>query len=514
MATMTLQQAFDLAVQRHRAGQLLEAQHLYRHVLVHHPNHAGALHYLGVIAHQAGRTDIAVDFIQRAIVQAPGDAGAYSDLGNALKDGGKLDAGIAAYRKAIALRPDYAEAHSNLGNALVQKGHLDEAIAACRRALAIKGELPEAWYNLGNALRRSDQLDAAADAYRQAVHLRPDYCEAQINLGNALLVTGQLDEAVAASRRAIAVKPQFPEAQRTLGVALMKKGLLDEAIVACRASIALRSGYAEAHASLGEALLKKAEWDEAIAAYREAVRLKPDSPDWRFILAALTGDSSMPTAPPRYLQGFFDSYAPGFDRHLLGKLAYRVPELLLEAVLSMAPGRKFDVLDLGCGTGLCGVQFRPHARGLVGVDLSPKMLQKAAERNIYDRLVNADILAALDERPVGCDLILAGDVFIYVGDLAAVFAAVARALRPAGFFAFSIERHDGSGFVLQTNCRFAHSLSYVREFAQKHGLAEIHAEEIVLRKEDDADVPGWIVVLSKPESGLHPQPKARRHEGT
>jgi predicted TPR repeat methyltransferase len=504
MATMTLQQAFDLAVQRHRAGQLLQAENLYRQVLVHHPNHAGALHYLGVIAHQAGRADIAVDFIRRAIAQQPDDAAAYSDLGNALKDGGQLDAAIAAYRRAIALRPDYAEAHSNLGNALVQKGHLDEAIAACRRALAIKGELPEAWYNLGNALRRSDQLDEAVAAYRQAVHLRPDYSEAQINLGNALLVTGQLDEAVAASRQAIAARPQFPEAQRTLGVALTKKGLLDEAIVACRAAIALRPQYAEAHASLGDALLKKGRLDESIAAYREAIRLKQDSPDWRFILAALTGDSSMPTAPPRYLQGLFDSYAAGFDRHLLGKLAYRVPELLLEAVVSVAPGRKFDVLDLGCGTGLCGVQFRSHARELVGVDLSPKMLQKAAERNIYDQLVNADLLAALDERPAGCDLILAGDVFNYVGDLAATFAAVARALRPGGFFAFSIERHDGSGFVLQTKCRFAHSVAYVRELAENHGLAELHVGEIVVRKENDADVPGWIVVLSQPETKLHP----------
>jgi predicted TPR repeat methyltransferase len=504
MATMTLQQAFDLAVQCHQAGQLLEAQHLYRQVLVHHPNHAGALHYMGVIAHQAGRADIAVDFIRRAIAQQPDDALAYSDLGNALKDDGQLDAAIAAYRQAIALRSDYAEAHSNLGNALVQKGHLDEAIAACRAALAIKGELPEAWFNLGNALRRSDQLDEAVAAYHQAVQLRPDYSEAQINLGNALLVTGRFDEAVAASRQAIAVKPQFPEAHRNLGIALTKKGLLDEAIIACRASIALRPQYAEAHASIGDALLKKGQFDESIAAYREAIRLKQDSPDWQFILAALTGDSSMPTAPPRYLQGLFDSYAPGFDRHLVGKLAYRVPELLLEAVVSVAPGRKFDVLDLGCGTGLCGVQFRPHARVLVGVDLSPKMLQKAAERNIYDQLVNADILAALNERPLGCDLILAGDVFNYVGDLAAVFAATTRALRPAGFFAFSIERHDGSGFVLQTRCRFAHSLAYVRELAQKHGLAEIHVAEIVVRKEENADVPGWIVVLSKPEAVLHP----------
>lgn len=497
---MTLQQAFDLAVRRHQAGQLLQAEKLYRHVLIHHPKHAGALHYLGVIAHQVGRNDMAVDFIRQAIDLQPRDADAYSNLGNALKDNGQLDAAIAAYRQAIALRPDYAEAHSNLGNALVTKGRFDEAIAACHRALALKRQFPEAWFNLGNALRRSDKLEEAIAAYRHAVALRPDYTEAQINLGQALLLTDQLDLAVDASRQAIAAKPQFPEAYRNLGVALTKKGQLDDAIVACRAAIALEPGYAEAHANLGDALLKNGQMDEAIVAYIGALRLKEDAPHWRFILAALTGDSSMPTAPPRYVEGLFDSYAANFDQHLLDKLAYRVPELLLQAVLAAAPGRKFDILDLGCGTGLCGAPFRAHARILVGVDLSPRMLQKAAERKIYDQLVNADLLAALEERCAGCDLVIAGDVFIYVGELTAVFASVARALRPWGLFAFSLERDDGSGFVLHPTCRFAHSLAYIRELAQKNSLAEIHVEEIVVRKEKEADVPGWIVVLGKPGS--------------
>jgi predicted O-linked N-acetylglucosamine transferase (SPINDLY family) len=309
MAEITIQQAFDLALQHHQAGRLPQAEHLYRQILIQQPAHIDSIHLLGVIAHQAGRNDIAVDLIRQALSLRPDFPEALSNLGDALKDLGQLDAAIAAFRQAISLnpelpeahcnlgnalrekgdfneaiaaceraitlRPTYAEAHCNLGNALKQQGDLDQSIAAYRRAIALKPDLPQAHSNLGNALRDKGRLNESIIACEQAIALAPNYAGARCNLGNALKDSGQLDAAIAAYRSAITLNPNYPEALNNLGVALRDKGQHDEAIAVFRQAITSRPAYAEAHNNLGAALKDTGQLDEAIAAYRQAIALRP-----------------------------------------------------------------------------------------------------------------------------------------------------------------------------------------------------------------------------------------------
>jgi tetratricopeptide (TPR) repeat protein len=223
MAQLTIQQAFDLALQHHRAGHLQEAEKLYRQILVHQPNHAEATHLLGMIAHQVGQKDIAENLIRQAIAIRPDNFGAYINLGIILAGKGELDAAIVAYRQAIAVNPNLPEGHSNLGIALNIKGQVDEAIAAHRRAIGLRPGYSEA-RNLGFALKDKGDLDEAVTAYRQAVACRPDYAEAHSDLGNALRESGRLDEAIAAYGRAVALNPSLPEAHYHLATALLAKG--------------------------------------------------------------------------------------------------------------------------------------------------------------------------------------------------------------------------------------------------------------------------------------------------
>jgi tetratricopeptide (TPR) repeat protein len=275
MAQLTIQQAFDLALQHHQAGRLGEAEQIYRQILAQQPEHADAMHNLGMISFQMGRNDVAVELLRRAIVLNPSYAPAHNNLGNVLKGQGQFDEAIAAYRQAIALNPNLPEVHSNLGNALKNKGQLDEAIAAYRQAIALNPNLSEAHNNLGVTLKEKGQLDEAIAALRQAIALNPNLSEANTNLGIALQDKGQLDEAIAAHRRVIAGNPTLPEARYNLGNALQDKRQLDEAIAAYRQAIALRPNYAEAHSNLGNALRDKGQLDEAIAAHRRAIALNP-----------------------------------------------------------------------------------------------------------------------------------------------------------------------------------------------------------------------------------------------
>ena len=169
--TYDLQGLIQKGIQVHQAGQLPEAEAIYRQVLGVEPDHADANHLLGVIADEVGRHEIAVQLISKAIKKNPIDAAYHCNLGNALHEQGRLDEAVASYRKALAIKPDYAEAHSNLGNALHEQGRLDDAVASCRKALGIKPDLAGAHSNLGNAFTDLGRLDDAVASYHKALSL-------------------------------------------------------------------------------------------------------------------------------------------------------------------------------------------------------------------------------------------------------------------------------------------------------------------------------------------------------
>ncbi len=275
---MQIDQAFQLALQHHQAGQLQQAENIYRQILTQHPQHAGALHYLGILAGQAGRTDIAIDLIRQAITIQPNDAQAFNSLANALREAGRLDDAVAAARQAISLNPNHVQAYNNLGAVLDDQGQSEEAIAAYRQAIARNPNYAPAHANLGASLRDAGQLDEAVTSLRHAILLDPNHPQAHYNLGNALTDKRQFEEAITAYRRAIALKPNYLKAASNLSHVLTETGQLDEAITAARQAIALSPTLPQPHNHLGNALKAAGTLDDAIAAYRQARSLTPSPP--------------------------------------------------------------------------------------------------------------------------------------------------------------------------------------------------------------------------------------------
>jgi tetratricopeptide (TPR) repeat protein len=265
-----------LAIQHHQAGRLRAAEQIYRQILALEPNHADAIHLLGVIAHQVGQREAAVECIGRAIALKGDVADYHNNLGIALSAQRKLMEAIACYRRALELRPEYAEAYNNLGVALKDQGILDEAIVCYRRALTLRREYAEAHNNLGIALRDQDNLDEAIACYRRALELNPNYAEAHNNLGVALKNQDKLDEAIACYRRTLELKPNYAEAHNNLGVVLKNQGKLDEAAACYRRALELKPDYAETHNNLGNALWEQGKLDDTSVCYRRALDLKPD----------------------------------------------------------------------------------------------------------------------------------------------------------------------------------------------------------------------------------------------
>jgi tetratricopeptide (TPR) repeat protein len=274
--TLTIQQAIDLAVQHHKAGELPKAESIYNQILQSDPNQPVALHLLGVIAHQVGKNDFAVDLITKALAVKPDYAEAYSNLGNALHGLGKLDEAMDSYNKAIDIKPDNAEAHSNLGNTLKDLGKIDEAVASYNKALDIKPDYADAHSNLGNALQLLGKLEEAMGSYNKAIDIKPDNAEAHYNLGNALQGFAKVDGVVASYNKAIAIKYDYVEASSNLGNTLKNLGKVAEAVASYSNALAIKPDYAEAHNNLGNALNDLGKLEEALISFNKAIAIKPD----------------------------------------------------------------------------------------------------------------------------------------------------------------------------------------------------------------------------------------------
>jgi predicted TPR repeat methyltransferase len=188
---------------------------------------------------------------------------------------------------------------------------------------------------------------------------------------------------------------------------------------------------------------------------------------------------------------------------LVDDLGYRGPTLLFKAVLSVRsairrPAFFQRAIDLGCGTGLAATAFARGVDHFTGIDLSPRMIERARAREIYAELEVADMVQGLVSKPdASADLILAADAMVYVSDLAPVLRQANRVLVSGGLLAFTVETHNGDGVILGAGLRYAHGVPYVRASIDAAGLTLSQFDELSARNEDYAPVPGLVVVAEK-----------------
>jgi predicted TPR repeat methyltransferase len=270
-------------------------------------------------------------------------------------------------------------------------------------------------------------------------------------------------EAALCFSRVITLRPKDPEARRLLALA---------------------------HCTLGEV-------DKAAEIFEEWLAEEPDSPIARHMLAACSGRDVPARASDAFVEATFDSFASSFDARL-AKLLYQAPALVAGMLerSGLQPSKSLDVLDMGCGTGLCGPLVAPYARRLVGVDLSEQMLARAREREVYDELVHGELTAYLGDHAAAFDAIVSADTLVYFGPLDDVADAASGALRPGGRLVFTVEELDEDGYVLSVNGRYRHSRGYVETTLADAGLAaEIVPAE--LRMEAGEPVAGLVVQGTK-----------------
>ena len=483
LAKMSVEQSLMKANSYAKRGEVAEAQKLYQAVLQAFSKNKRAQQGLATLKklklnntiqsppqevvqqlvnlYNQGQIVAVVEQAEILTEQYPGATVVWNILGVSRTQIGKLDEAIEAYKKSILLKPDFALAHYNLGSTLQELGRLDEAEASYTKAITLKPNHAEAHYNLGNMLKELGRLDEAEASYKQAIVFKPDYPEAHSNLGNMLQEIDRLGEAEASYTQALALKPDFAEVHYNLGGTLKKLGRLEE----------------------------------AEASYTQALAVKPDFIDAKHMLAALSGETTA-TAPRDYVERLFDNYAAKFESSLVDNLEYEIPRVIAEMIIKDS---KFDLLgtitDLGCGTGLFGAEIKQVCKHLEGIDLSKKMLDEAKKKNIYNKLINQDILTYLSNASLNFDYFVSTDVFVYIGDLSDVFRLIKSRNKTGGKLAFSTEDYDGDGFFLEQSGRYSHSKKYIESLCKKFSYKLLHFETQNLRKEKNKKISGGLYLL-------------------
>lgn len=314
---MKIANKLQAAYEYFQAGNLENAEILYKKVLKIKPDNIDALHNLGILYYQRGDYDSAIKYIRKELQYNAEDANAYNNLGLAYEGKGQLDEAVTFYREALQLDPNLAIVYYNLGNALkgicdgdeaiacyqkalqlephltyacnnlgiVQKdkGNVDEAITYFQRALKLDPNLSQTWYNLGLCYHNKRLTDDAMACFQKALQLNPYYVEAYCNLGTVLQENGCFDKAVECYQKAIhldhKMSPQQADANCNLGIVFQLKGLYDDAITFFRKALQIDPDHIKAYNNLGIVLQKKGLIEEAITCYKKALQLDPNHPD-------------------------------------------------------------------------------------------------------------------------------------------------------------------------------------------------------------------------------------------
>lgn len=380
-----------------------------------------------------------------------------------------------------------------------QQGYPDKAVEAAEHAVALAPQWWPAQLELGLLLAR---LDRYAKALAQAEKIFALESKERMALAGVVDIAsrcGDLNKAIIYTKRALEHYPNDPILLMSLANSYFYNRQYDEAHATWTEVIALDPKQAQAYFGRLNVWVQRGEPAKAQEDIERLLDLAPQDPVYQYYAQVVAGQTPA-TQPVELQRQLFDGMAGRYDLHMVRVLRYELPKQIAEKIVDIFPDRKFNLLDLGCGSGLLGVYLGKVNGWVIGVDASSKMVEQAARHGIYHKFHTVNILDAVRETPANLyEVITALDVFPYVGDLAPVLGNVHRILQQDGFFFFSTEvaDNDGPGFVLQANGRYAHSRSYLESLLQQAGYALATIEEKTIRFEAGEPVKGFVVTAQK-----------------
>lgn len=503
----SINEKLEQALALQHGNHIDEAAAIFETVLSEKPTQPDALHGLGMVYAQKRNFALAVEYLQRAVQASPTIAEFHNNLGNAYQATGNVEGALRHYHEALRLKSTYAPALNNLGTLLYRLCKYDEAASYFQKSIRIDPQAVDTHYNLANCYIQLDRLQEAVPHYQEVLKRRPDHLGATHNLGITLCGLKRFQEAEPLLATITIKEPNNIDAWFHLGIIYSGLAQAQEAIECYEKVLSLNPNHAHSHHNLATVYLHQGDKAKALTHYQRAYALEPGNKTAQHMIAALNNQTLESGAPAEYTRALFDQYAYTYDKQVKEKLKYRVPQLLREAVGPfILEGHPVDILDLGCGTGLCAPLFADICNKIIGVDLSPNMIEVARTLGGYHKLIVSDILSYLQNRSNECELVIAADVFVYFGNLMEVLQACHRVLKAQGLCCFSIETLSSDEvtqdqahpyFQLRTTGRYAHHPHYIQTLCKQLGFDILVEKAETIRFQEETPVLGTLYILRK-----------------
>ena len=440
-------------------------------------------------------------YLRRFLDHDPRDIRQWRQLGDLYVQAGELSEALFSYNKVLAAEPLNVETAILRGDILADLGRAEEAIADYRRTEAIEPGNTVVAFKLGTLALKMGTPREAADHLRRAIAADPGNADAHVTLSLALISLGLYDDAARLAAAGLDLQPGFALGQFALGMALTGLERFVQASEALKLAADASPTSLDVLTALAEAEVGRGDLFAAERALQQVLSVDPDNSGARFMIAALHGEA-LEFAPPELAVATFDREAPRYD-YVAGSLQdYAAAEAGATLLEDAEPARASfqSVADLGCGTGLAVAALRDAFRidSATGIDVSEKMIEFAAKKNLYDRLVIGDAIGMLDALNEDFELITAVDLAPHLGRLSTLTTAVARHLVPGGLFLCSIEHTDAAGYQLRPSGRFAHDTGYLEETAQAAGLEILARRDLALRRIGGRPLKGLVALFRRP----------------
>lgn len=418
-------------------------------------------------------------------------------LGSSYHELRDYSAASKTFTKAVAVNKRDITALSNLAGSLKEEGKLEESEKHFISSLKVQRGQPATLTNYGLLKQLLGQLDDAIALHQEALKFDDKNLVAMYNLAFALSEKGSLDTSLELYKKLMQFTPTNIRAICDISQIFIKQKKYDEALQLLENAKSITTEDEHIHLNMGVIYKLKNQYENAEPCLKETLRINPNNSTAQYYLSIVTGDTSVQSSPEDYVTDLFDSYAETFDEQLVGELQYKTPTLIGELVNEhISAENKYNILDLGCGTGLAGIHFTDVSEKMVGIDLSPKMLNKAEERNIYDELISIDIEKYFNTHDFKPDIVISADVFVYIGDIDSIFSCISTAMNNGGVFAFSTEdTTDTDSFLLKDSGRFAHSETYITALSNKYNFSIAEQKSTTIRHEAGKPIQGKIYIL-------------------
>ena len=515
----------------HKNNHISQAKQLSMQVIAAKPDFVPSLITLGQIASAEQDEQLAKSYYEQAIAVEPNCSSAYHNLAvmyernleleqakthyqkayscnqnlNSLLRSGICAQKLAEHAAAIKIflqakkqQPDNANILYYLGLSYQQSQMLSQATKAFESALLIAADHVEAQHALATIQAHNQQYELATTSLLQVLKIAPNHGEALHNLASIYYHQSHYKKALDAWLRLLSLQPD-QYTNYNIGSCYLALQRHDDAKAYLEAACADLPNSTDPLLNLASIYIKNKDWPKAIKLYQTALELKPDSAEIKYVLAAiLQKKHNFTKAPDDYVTHLFDHYADSFEEHLVGNLAYRAHTIIADALNEqIEPNKQYRILDLGCGTGLCGQACVQFAEKLIGVDLSSKMLQQAQKLNIYHELIESELELYL-EQARDFQIIMAADVMPYIGDLTTTLELIWQALAPGGFCIFTVEASAEQEFYsLSESGRYQHNNELLLKFVQENWQV-ITNEKVVTRTQNFIPVSSMLFFLKKP----------------